>query len=102
MEDYKWFPAIPGEMMERWPKDADSKPEEPVLLTECMEHDLLPEMIVTMLGAYDIPCLRIYPGDGVFGKILLGMSGTGVQLFVPESQLEEAKKLLETEENEND
>ena len=32
-------------------------------------------LLVNMLEAYGIPCLKNYPGDGQFGKIMLGMSG---------------------------
>ena len=47
-----------------------------------------------MLEAYGIPCLRDYPGDGSFGKVVLGMSGQGTDIYVPESMLEEAQNLL--------
>ena len=51
------------------------------------------ELIINMLEAYGIPCLRDYPGDGSFGKVVLGMSGQGTDIYVPESRLEEARAL---------
>ena len=51
------------------------------------------ELKINMLEAYGIPCLRIYPGDGSFGKLILGMSGQGVDIYVPSSLLEDAQTL---------
>ena len=48
-----------------------------------------------MLEAYGIPCLKIYPGDGSFGKLILGMSVQGVDIYVPQSLLEDARALCE-------
>ena len=50
-----------------------------------------------MLEAYGIPCLRSFPGDGGFGRVIMGASGTGVDIFVPKSMLEEATMLIEGE-----
>ena len=47
------------------------------------------------LKAYGIPCLKNYPGDGQFGKIMLGMSGYGVEILVPETLLADAQALQE-------
>lgn len=87
----------PGKLTERWPKDADGMPEKAVFLTRCSAHDLTDELTVNMLEAYDIPCLRTYPGDGAFGKVVLGMSGLGVDIMVPESLHDEAAALIEGE-----
>ena len=59
--------------------------------------DLADEFLVNMLEAYGIPVLRRYAGDGSFGKVVLGMSGTGAELFVPETLYDTAKELMEAE-----
>ena len=48
-----------------------------------------------MLEAYGIPCVRDYPGNGSFGRVIMGTSGTGVDIFVPKSMLNTAQKLIE-------
>ena len=52
-----------------------------------------------MLEAYGIPCLRRYPGDGSFGRLILGISGQGVDILVPKSLYNDAKVLIEGEMN---
>ena len=52
---------------------------------------------VTMLHAFGIPARVRYPGDGTFGRIVLGFSGYGAEILVPEDRLEEAAALLETD-----
>jgi len=86
-----------SDIMEKWPKNAAGEQEEAVFLTRCMANDLSDELTANMLEAYGIPCLRVYPGDGSFGKVVMGMSGMGTDILVPESMLEEAKNLLEGE-----
>ena len=51
------------------------------------------ELTINMLEAYGIPCLRQYPGDGSFGKVILGMSGQGTEIYVPKSMVEDAANL---------
>ena len=94
MDDKNWSRSLPGGLLERWPKDASGEPEEPVLLTTAINLNLFDEMTINMLEAYGIPCLRRYPGDGSFGKVVLGMSGQGTEIFVPKSMLEDAAALV--------
>ncbi len=91
----EWGRTVLGEVYERWPKDADGQPEEPKFLCRCKGLDFEADMRTGMLEAYGIPCLRLYPGDGSFGKVVLGMSGFGVDLYVPASRLDEARALCE-------
>ena len=74
-------------------KDADGKPEEPVFLTHCMSLDMSDEMLVNLLGAYGIPALKQYPNDGDFGRLILGISGPGTDIYVPKSMYEDAVNL---------
>ena len=100
-KEFDWGRTIRGELYERWPKAADGTPEEPEWLCNCRSNDLGDELKINMLEAYGIPCLRIYPGDGSFGRLILGMSGQGTDIFVPKSLLEDAVALCSGE-GEND
>ena len=92
---------LPGELTERWPKDAAGEPVTPAFLAHCGSTDLEDVILVNMLEAYDIPALVLHPGDGDFGKVVLGMSGTGSRIFVPETMLDQAKELMEAEPNDD-
>ena len=89
----------PGRLWKQWPKLENGEPVPPALLTTCGGADLEENLLVNMLEAYGIPALVRYPGDGAFGKIVLGVSGTGCSIFVPETMLEEAKDLMEEDNN---
>ena len=97
MDEKGWYRSLPGRLYERWPKDASGEPEEPVLLTTAMNNNLFDEMTINMLEAFGIPCLRHYPGNGSFGKVILGMSGEGTEIYVPGSMREDAVSLLSGE-----
>ena len=90
-----WGRAPGKQLSDRWPKTAQGEPEMPALLCNCKSLDLGDELRINMLEAYGIPCLKIYPGDGRFGKLILGMSGQGVDIYVPQSLLEDARALCE-------
>ena len=66
-----------NDLLQRWPKSADGTPEEPALLTVAMDTNAETDMLCAMLRSYDIPVLRKYEGEGSFGKIVLGMPGSG-------------------------
>lgn len=91
----QWGRKLTGELLKRWPKDDKGEPVEPVFLTHCLSLDMSDEMLVNLLEAYGIPCLRLYPNDGDFGRIMLGMSGTGVDIYVPSTMYEDAINLSE-------
>ena len=91
---------LPGELYDAWPKDDRGEPVSPRMLTHCTSLDLADTMLVSMLRAYGIPAMIIHPGDGDFGKVVLGMSGTGSCVFVPETMYEDAKILMEAEPDE--
>lgn len=91
---------LPGELYEKWPKNSEGKPVAPKMLTHCTSLDMADAMLVSMLRAYGIPAMVVHPGDGDFGKVMLGMSGTGSCVFVPENMYEDAKILMEAEPDE--
>ena len=80
-EKSQWGRAEFGSLLEKWTKGADGEPE----------------LKINMLEAYGIPCLKAYPGDGGFGKLILGMSGQGVDILVPKSMYEDAVALCNEE-----
>lgn len=77
-----------------WPLRPDGAPEKALPLIVCP--DLLSHgaIAVTRLEAGGIPVLTRYPRAGVLGKLYTGVSGTGVELLVPESLLERARACL--------
>ena len=91
---------LPGELTEVWPKTEQGEPVKPKMLVHCTSLDMADTMLVSMLRAYGIPAMIIHPGDGDFGKVVLGMSGTGSCVYVPETMYDEAKELMEAEPDE--
>ena len=100
--ELSWGRSIPSGLLERWPKTSSGEPEKAVFLCNCKALDFGDELIINMLEAYGIPCLRDYPGNGSFGKVVLGMSGQGTDIYVPESKLEEARNLCAADPEEQD
>lgn len=91
---------LPGDLFKIWPKDQNGDPVQPKLLARCTSLDMMDTMLVNMLQAYGIPALVTHPGDGAFGKLMLGMSGTGSCIYVPENMYEDAIVLMEAEPDE--
>ena len=99
----EWGRQLPGELYERWPKDESGTPEAPVYLCHCKGLNMDETMLINRMEAFGIPCLRQYPNNGEFGKLILGLSGTGVDVFVPASLWADACELLrEPEESEEE
>lgn len=85
---------------ERWPRDERGEPEEPVFLCRCTNLDMSDKLRINMLEAYGIPCLWRDPGNGSFGRVILGISGQGTEIFVPKSFYNDAVELCKEENNE--
>ncbi len=77
-----------------WPLGPDGKPERGVLLTQTGDFGADGDMTQAMLRAFGIPVVSRYPGDGSFGRVMLGFSGYGRELYVPEGQRALARELL--------
>ena len=99
MEELSWGRRMPEDLLERWPKNASGEPETPAFLCNCRSQSMGDELKINMLEAYGIPCLRVYPGDGSFGKVVLGMSGQGTDIYVPSGMLEDALALCASDSN---
>ncbi len=98
-EVLSWGTEEPEKLSQNWPKTESGEAELPALLMTVSNVNFRDELIVGKLEAYGIPCFKRYPGNGSFGKLVLGISGQGVELYVPESMLEDAQVLCR-EENE--
>ena len=88
---------VPGELYRQWPRDAAGEIVPPKFLTHCVSVDAEDEILISFLKSYGIPAVVLHPGDGTFGKVVLGMSGTGSSIYVPETMYEQAKELMEAE-----
>ena len=95
-DEFGWS-RLPGELYEKWPKDESGEPVPPKFLTHCYSNDFQDTLLVNMLESYEIPAIVEYPGNGAFGKVVLGMSGFGSNIYVPETMYEAAKELMEAE-----
>ena len=77
-----------------WPKDEAGNMIPPAFLEHIGGNPVDLDMETGLLNAYGIPTTQEYPNDGVFGKIVIGHSGGGVDLYVPETLLEDAKNII--------
>ena len=99
-EKASWGRASENSLPERWPKDEHGEPEEPVFLCNCRNLNMADQFRISMLEGYGIPCLKNFPGNGSFGRLILGFSGQGTDLYVPKSLYEDAIELCKEENNE--
>ena len=86
-----------GKTYDAWPKTESGEPVEPAFLTHCSPLDMEAQMVQSMLESFGIPSIRRLPGDGAFGQLILGMSGNGIEIYVPCTMLNEAQELLKGE-----
>ncbi len=77
-----------------WPVDENGEPVPPVFLTQVFGTQIDYEMKSGMLEAYGIPVIRNVSALGNFGKIVLGFSGTGMEILVPATMFDDAVSLL--------
>ena len=87
-------------LSERWPAGEDGEPMKPRYLCHCSCVDMSDRLLVNMLEAYGIPCLCVDPGNGGFARVVMGMSGQGVDIYVPETLYDDAVALSKEENNE--
>ena len=77
-----------------WPNRADGRPVPPAFLIHLSETDFEGQIVTSMLLSNGIPVVGQFPNNGEFGRVIMGMSGTGRDIFVPETMLEDAQGLL--------
>jgi len=92
-----WGKREPEVDFENWPKTEDGELVAPAFLLHTDSFDYDDVMTMNMLKAFGIPVVKRYPHNGEFGKIIIGMSGEGVDLFVPETMLADAHNILSAE-----
>ena len=80
-----------------WPKGDQGEPVPPAFLTHLSAVDLEGQIAISLLESAGIPVVIQHPNGGDFGKIILGFSGTGLDIYVPVTLLEDAQGLLEGE-----
>ncbi|MCF0121163.1 MAG: DUF2007 domain-containing protein [Oscillospiraceae bacterium] len=77
-----------------WPKDENGEPYPPVFLEHASGGPVDVELAVNLLEAYGIPVVTQLPNNGDFAQVIMGMTGTGVDIFVPQNMLEDAQNIL--------
>ena len=85
-----------------WPKDENGEPVAPAYLKHISGGPLDLEVAVNLLQAYNIPYVSEYPNNGRFGKLILGHPPSGMEIFVPETMLEDAQNVLSAKPVEDD
>lgn len=80
--------------IDNWPKDGNGELVPPVYLTHVHGGPVDTELTINLLEAYSIPVVTKYPNNGEFGKVILGFSASGIDLYVPEIMLEDAQNIL--------
>jgi len=77
-----------------WPLDSSGNKIRPAFLTNISGTQLDYEMALSLLRAYNIPYVCNLPGAGPLAKLIVGFSGAGMDIYVPETMLEDARALL--------
>ncbi|MDR0917505.1 MAG: DUF2007 domain-containing protein [Oscillospiraceae bacterium] len=72
----------------------DGQPDRAVFLTHVGGGGMEAEITVSRLRSFGIPAILKTPGEGLAGKVILGRSGFGDDVYVPESQLADALALI--------
>ena len=93
----EWGRDLPGDLAEKWPKDENGYFVPAAWLTNCSQIDMGDAILTGVLDSCGIPFYKRFPHYGGFGNLMLGMSAEGVDIFVPETMLEEAKNILKGE-----
>ena len=87
---------------QQWPNGENGEPIPPVFLMQIYGGPLDTELTFNLLEAYGIPYICEYPNNGLLGKLILGFPSAGIDIFVPETQLEDAQNILNADSYEND
>ena len=95
----EWGRDLPGEMLEKWPKDENGelccrRRTSPAARSSTWATPYL-DRRARLLRHTVFQALSRTTGDSE--TLMLGMSAEGVDIFVPETMLEEAKNILEGE-----
>ena len=80
-----------------WPQTENGEPVAPAYLKHIHGGPLDMELTLNLLEAYGIPHVCEYPNNGLFGKLILGHPPGGMEVYVPETMLEDARNVLNAE-----
>ena len=89
--------AALGDVTVSLPMDENGEYVAAAFLTTCSQLDMGDAIVTGMLDSFDIPYVKKFPHYGGFGNLMLGISAEGVDIFVPETMLEDARNILEGE-----
>ena len=81
----------------QWPNNESGEPVAPAFLIHVSGGPLDMELTINLLEAYGIAHVEKYPNDGLFGKLILGHAPLGMEVYVPETMLEDAQNILNAE-----
>jgi hypothetical protein len=82
---------------DNWPKKENGEPINPAFLKHIGGSQMDIELTLSLLDAYGIPAVCQYPNNGEFGRLMIGHAGGGIDIFVPETLLDEAKDIISAE-----
>ena len=91
-----------GAKNKNWPKDEKGEPVKPAFLEHIGGSQLDSDMAANLLTAFGIPVMRKYPVNGDLGRLVLGFSGAGTDIYVPETMLEDAQNIISADIDDND
>jgi len=84
-------------LTDTWPKMENGDMVPPAFLMHAGGNPLDTQITLSLLEAYGIPAVCQYPNNGEFGKLIIGYAAGGVDIFVPETLLEDARDILSAE-----
>jgi len=85
-----------------WPNDENGEPVPPAYLEHISGGPLDLELALNLLEAYGIPHVSEFPNNGLFGKLIFGHPPSGMEIYVPETMLEDAQNIMSAEIVEDD
>ena len=78
----------------KWPVAENGEPVPPAFLTHIGGGPLDMELTLNLLNAYGIPHVCEYPNNGLFGQLIMGHPPSGMEVYVPETMLEDAQNVM--------
>jgi hypothetical protein len=82
-----------------WPEISGGEMVPPVFFRHIHGGPLDMELTLNLLEAYGIPTVCRYPNNGLFGKLIVGYPPGGMDVFVPETLLNDARDIFSAEAN---
>ena len=89
-----WYFSRVGDAFEKWPKDENGEPIEPVFLEHLSGAALDIKMHINLLEAYGIPIITSQPGICTLERLVIGFTGNEADVYVPKTMLDEARDIL--------